>query len=171
VDPRAMQQINAARAWYDAQAEAQLRWWNTAVAVNYDFRRKQVGALRADFFVMNLTPQFLVAIGATTDAKALYAAAQAHHIRVRRPRDSQQIIMQMATALGRLKYVGERKTVAQIQYNAVGECSNGRLLLVGMIFVKKPGCSGEVGKVTTAFFIRNQELRRMLNRGKLRLLP
>lgn len=131
-------------------------------------RAHYVAVFHANILVLELTPEFLAALGASSTAKHLLLSAQGAHIRThpQHKHEAQEIIQTLPVALKHLRYVGRHDHVA------VGESSMGRLLYVPIKFV--PALRARTGQdeawVGTAYFIRDADIRRLLQRRKLRPL-
>jgi hypothetical protein len=142
---------------------------DSAANLNADRQRGGIAALRADIVVMTLTEHFQAILGVTTSADNLVLPVQGQHIRTSRGREAHVIIDAIPQALARIKYLGQRQP-DNIERMAVGEYKLGRLLLVGVRFLpaERARSKRDEAVVTTAYFLRNSELRRLLRRGQLR---
>jgi hypothetical protein len=137
----------------------------------YDPGRSYVAALCADLVVLKLYSQFLSIFGVITEACDIRLRNQGRHIHIRRTREAHLIIEAIPQALTHVKYVGRRYPDKHI-YTAVGKSESRYLLLVGIEFVRAE--SAPSGKdeawVTTAYFLKEPELRRQLRKQVLRPL-
>lgn len=132
-------------------------------------RQQQLRHLQAHVQVGKLSVELLSTLGVSSKANWLLLSVQGQHIRERRKHEAQVIVMTIPAALDQLKYHGRRKGVGNV-HTVVGRSGLGRYLLVGIKFVpaRRARSSQDEAWVTTAYFVRQKELKRQLKNGELR---
>ena len=132
-------------------------------------RQSYVAALRADVIVRRMDTQLASLLRVTTHAEHLRMELQAEHLHVRRPREAHLILAAMNDSLSNIEYVSTQGPCTT-RRTAVGRCMDGRLLLIGLKFLgahlAKSG--SDEAWVLTAYYLRENDLRRKLNSGVLR---
>ena len=132
-------------------------------------RQSHSFTLHAHLQVSNLTLELLSALGVTTAAQHLLLSVQGEHIRKRRKSEAQAIIAAIPHALEHLRFIGRRSAEKEVHI-VVGQRRVGRTLLVGIKFVpaNRARSDRDEAWVTTAYFVRDAEVRRLLRNGQLR---
>ncbi|MBI3776814.1 MAG: hypothetical protein HY273_14930 [Gammaproteobacteria bacterium] len=153
------------------QAATRVRFHQNGIAANMLASRQRsnhMRVLRADILVMKLSNELLSIFDVATRPEDLLLWFQGEHIRQRRKHEANAIIEGIPRALTSIKYFGQRIVAGRgNEYTAVGEHKLGCLLLVGIKFVisKNAHSNKDEAWVTTAHFIREAELRRLLRKG------
>lgn len=135
---------------------------DSKVYVNASRRRSYFSALHASISVMKITEDFLSVLNVSTNAVDLLIPYQGQHIKVRRRSESTKIIDAIPQALTHIKYVGRRGSPSpKGERTVVGAYEIGHMVKTCMLF------ESERAVVTTAYFLRGRELRRLLRRKEI----
>jgi hypothetical protein len=134
------------------------------------FEIRNVPLLQSDLVAFGLTSSFLSLLGVSTQAVDVRFSVQAEHLWRRREREARSIIDAIPEAMARVKYIGGRDTSQRTERIALGECSGNRLLCCIIKFVPAQHAKSGTDEawMSTAYFVRQAELRRLLRRKGIR---
>ena len=125
--------------------------------------------VRSPVAIFELSPLLLAIIGVNSRATHILLDRQGEHIRQRRAREATNIIDGIPEALSKIEFYG-RHDPKKNNYTLIGRNAIGKLLLVGVKFITHHLTHPKQDEVwiNTAYFIREPELRRLLNNGRIR---
>lgn len=130
-------------------------------------RLRDPAAIHGHLLVTKITPAFLRDLGVSSLAEDLVFPGQGDHIRQRRQRDAEAILRILPEALHKIKYVGCTPGKPHLR-QVIANVPIGKNVFVALKFLQASGARKDEAIVTTAYFVRPREVRRLMQRGRLR---